>query len=278
MYVRVEADGGRRVEAPGSVLAVFDATGVCRGVMPIGDGPTGRLFWGLVSADTATEKGLTAKVLDAQAGEVLDIGGTLEFSADAVLGELGNPLVWHVRPTTATLSVTLVQNWNWVSFNVAQGERTLAEFLADYTQNATDGDLIKSQSGQATYSGGKWYASPADFRLEAGRMYKLRKQRAGSCTLTVEGAPADPSSAIAAVKGWNWIGYTGEADASIGAIFKEGGFSDNDLLKGQSGGQATFSGGRWYGSVTFRPGLGYMLKMTASGNVDFRNAKENIVP
>ena len=94
----------------------------------------------------------------------------------------------------------------------------------------------------------------------------------------MKGTPADASSAIAAVKGWNWIGYTGEAAASIGAIFKEGGFSDNDLIKGQSGGQATFSGGRWYGTVTFRPGLGYMLKMAASGNVDFRNAKENIVP
>ena len=276
VYVRVEDVDGRRVESPGSVLAVFDAAGTCRGTMEIGNGPNdSRLFWGLVSSDSATEKGLTAKVLDSASGEALELTAAVEFTADAVLGSLSEPLVWRVRPATAALAIPLVQNWNWVSFNVAQGDRTIGEFLADYAQYATDGDLIKSQNGQATYSGGKWYASPSTFRLEPGRMYKLRKQKAGECTLNVEGTPVAPETAIAVVKGWNWLGYTGESIAAISAIFKEGGFSDNDLLKGQTGGQATYSGGKWYGSVTLKPGAGYMLKLAAPGSVDFRYAKEN---
>ena len=103
-------------------------------------------------------------------------------------------------------------------------------------------------------------------------MYKLRKQRAGNCTVMVSGAPCTGEVPIAVVAGWNWLGYTGAAEATVSAFFKAEGFADNDLVKPQSGSQATFSGGKWYGNLVFRPGLGYMLKQSAAGTVDFRNA------
>ncbi|MBP1582357.1 MAG: hypothetical protein J6866_00245, partial [Victivallales bacterium] len=187
-----------------------------------------------------------------------------------------NPLVLHYKPLTANLELTLVQNWNWVSFNVEQGERAIGEFLADYEQYATEGDIIKSQNGQATYSGGQWYASPKTFRLEPGRMYKLRKQKAGSCQVTVTGAPCTGEDPIAVTAGWTWLGYTGQAAATVGALCREGGFADNDLVKPQAGSQATYSGGKWYGNLVFQPGKGYMLRQATSGTVDFRQAKENM--
>ena len=106
-------------------------------------------------------------------------------------------------------------------------------------------------------------------------MYKLLKQSAGACTLTVEGVPCTGEEAISVTAGWNWVGYTGAAPATVGALCKEGGFSDNDLMKPQSGSQATFSGGRWYGGLVLRPGQGYMLKLTAGGTIDFRDAPQN---
>ncbi|MBP1582471.1 MAG: hypothetical protein J6866_00815 [Victivallales bacterium] len=274
LYAQVEAPEGSRIETPGSVLAVFDAEGVCRGAAAVEEGPCGKWYQLTVVSNTTTDIGLALKVLDSRSGEVFDLKERIDFQADMTIPATdytSQPLVLHVKPLTAELTLTLVQNWNWISFNVEQGERTILEFLEDYTQYATDGDIIKSQNGQATYSGGQWYASPKNFRLEPGRMYKLRKQSAGHCTMTVTGTPCTGSETIAVVAGWNWIGFTGETEAPVGALSKAEGFVDNDLVKPQSGAQATYSGGRWYGNLVFRPGLGYMLKQAAAGTVTFGN-------
>ena len=275
LYAQVEDFDGNRMEAPGSVLAVFDADGQCRGAAAVEVGPCGPWYQVTVVANAPAETGLTLKLLSATEGEVFDIRETIDFVADSTIPATNyttQPLTLHYKPLTAELTLTLVQNWNWISFNVEQGERTLLEFLEDYTQYATDGDIIKSQNGQATFSGGQWYPSPRSFRLEPGRMYKLRKQRAGTCSIVVSGAPCTGEEPIAVVAGWNWIGYTGAAEATVSALFKAEGFADNDLVKPQSGSQATYSGGKWYGNLVFRPGLGYMLKQSAAGSVDFRNA------
>ena len=280
LYAVVEDGEGRRVETLGSALGVFDTQGGCRGVAEIEEGPTGPWYQVTVVSNAANEKGLVLKALDAAEGEMHDILETIDFASDTTIpaeNYTTAPLVLHYRPATVDLKLSLVQNWNWLSFNVEQGDRTIGEFLADYAQYATDGDIIKSQNGQATYSGGQWYASPRTFRLEAGRMYKLRKQRAGNCQVTVTGAPTTGEESIAVTAGWTWLGYTGQASATVGALFREGGFADNDLIKPQAGSQATSSGGKWYGNLVFQPGKGYMLRQSASGTVDFRNAKENLV-
>ena len=279
LYAVINDYDGNRVEAPGSALAVFDAQGICRGIAEIEAGPKGILWYQMTIVSNAVrESGLVLKVLDKQTGEIHDIKETIDFVSDTTLpaeNYTTSPLVLHYRPLTVELALALVQNWNWVSFNVEQDERSIGEFLADYAQYATDGDIIKSQNGQATYSGGQWYASPKTFRLEPGRMYKLRKQKAGNCQVTVTGVPCTGEEPIAVTAGWTWLGYTGQAAATVGALFREGGFADNDLVKPQSGNQATFSDGQWYGNLVFQPGKGYMLRQTVSGTVDFRNAEEN---
>lgn len=278
LYARVIGLDDEYVEAVGTTLAVFDKEGVCRGYAQIEEGPGFQWFQVVVSSNVSMEKGLILKILNAADGEIHDIKESIDFVTESTFpaeNYTTAPMILHVKPLTHELSIPLVQNWNWISFNVQQGDRTLLEFLEDYTQNATNGDIIKTQNGQATYSGGKWYPSPASFRLEPGKMYKLRKQKAGNCTLTVNGMPCDGSEPINVVVGWNWIGYTGEGQATIGAFYKEGGFADNDLIKPQSGSQATYSGGKWYGNLIFKPGAGYMLKQVAGGMVDYRYEEEN---
>jgi hypothetical protein len=232
----------------------------------------------LIASDAVSEKGLVLKVLDSAKGEIFMLKENIDFLADSTIPEENyamEPLVLHYKPLTVDLTLELVQNWNWISFNVQQGERNILEFLEDYTRYATNGDIIKSQKGQATFSNGKWYPSPSDFKLEPGKMYKLRKQAEGKCSIVVNGMPGSGDDPIAVVAGWIGIGYTGENPASINAIFKEGGFATNDVIKPQSGSQGTFSGGKWYGNMIFSPGIGYMLKQASAGVVDFRNAEEN---
>ena len=278
LYAWVEDFDGYRVETEGSVLAVFDSNEQCRGTAAIEEGPAGLWFQLTVVSNATSETGLTLKVLDALDGEVYDIAETIDFHADTTIPAedyTTQPLILHYKALTAELEITLVQNWNWISFNVEQGERSILEFLEDYTQYATNGDIIKSQSGQATYASGQWFPSPKTFRLEPGKMYKLNKKSAGSCTIVVTGMPCTGEEPIAVVAGWNWIGYTGPVAAKIGAIFKDGGFANNDLIKPQAGAQATYSGGKWYGNLILRPGLGYMLKQSAAGTVDFSNYSAN---
>lgn len=273
LYAQVGDFDGRLVEVPGSVLAVFDAAGVCRGAAAVEVGPGGLWYRVTVVSNLTAENGLALKVLSASDGEVHDLKETLDFAADTTVPAedyTTKPLTLHYKPLTAELSITLVQNWNWISFNVEQGERSILEFLADYTQHATDGDIIKSQNGQATYSGGQWYALPRSFRLEPGRMYKLRKQKSGRCAITVAGAPCEGGVPISVVAGWNWLGYVGESETSVASLTKDGGFGNNDLVKPQSGSQATYSGGQWYGNLVFRPGQGYMLKQATAGSVSFQ--------
>ena len=72
--------------------------------------------------------------------------------------------------------------------------------------------------------------------------------------------------------------YTGAAEAEVGALFKEEGFADNDLVKPQSGSQATYSGGKWYGNLVFR--LCMNVKRLARRNykqADFRLSFDQIL-
>ena len=268
-------DGESYVETTGSVLAAFGPDGACRGVVEGKVSSGGVFIYRLsIASDRTTETGITLKVLDSRAGEVYDIRETIAFKANEVIGTNASPRILNAKPDTQVLSIRLVQNWNWLSFNVEQGERSLDEFLADYVQNATDDDIIKSSSDFATYYNGHW--DPADFRIEPGKMYLLRKQKKGTCTLNVEGAPTNPETPITLVKGWNWLGYTGPAPATLNAMVHATAFQNDDIIKSSSD-FATFYNGLWDGDVTLTPGTGYLLRQNASGTMDFRNASSNSI-
>ena len=271
------------VTAAGSVLGVFDADGMCLGCGELVAIPNNDLAFSVViAAPGSTETVLTLKILNSEEGEVHDIQETLNYEVDGIAGTPSAPLDLHYAPRQIEQELTLNQNWNWISFNVYQGERTLDEFLADYTQYATDGDTILAEEGIGhayfTTDGNTWIASDTSFKLEPGRMYKLFKQSADSCTIKVGGVVADPSMPIAVHAGWNWLGYIGEFPATIEAIYMEGGFANDDMIKQQTANQVFFSDDNWYGgTVEFHPGMGYKLKVSVDGTVDFRNAAAHII-
>jgi hypothetical protein len=269
----VGPDGNDYIETTGSTLAAFGADGSCRGVVAGKAASSGVFIYRLsVSSNAASESGITLKILDARTGEVYDIRETIVFHTNDIIGSTGSPYILHAKPFTQELAIPLVQNWNWISFNVDQGERSLDEFLADYVQNATDDDIIKSSSDFATFFDGHW--DPEDFRIEPGKMYLLRKQKAGACTMTVEGAPLTGQEEIPLVAGWNWLGYTGAAPATLNAMFHFTGFQDDDIIKSSTD-FATFFDGLWDGDVNLVPGRGYLLRQNAAGKMDFRNAEAN---
>ena len=115
-YAQVLRVDGTYIDSEESILAVFDADGVCRGTITPIDGPKGRLFQLGIASNATAEAGLTLMVLDALTGEVCPIQETVDFANDAIVPEDGivNPLQLHVSENYLTLK--LKAGWNLVSF------------------------------------------------------------------------------------------------------------------------------------------------------------------
>lgn len=256
VYAQVE-NAGARIDAPGSMLAVFEG-GVVAGVATSINGPAGLFYQLTVWSNLAAVGNLPLKVYDSATGEIHDIKEKVNFIANGVLGLINAPVHFTVQPPVVEQVVPLVTGWNWLSFNALPETPTVTNVLGAYT--AQDNDLIKGVAGSATYFGGAWF--PATFAIEPGKMYMLRRQQAGGGNFTVTGPPADPTHTLSLVAGWNWLGYIPQEGRGLGAALDSLTLADNDLVKSQQDGTATFFGGQWFpGTVMIQPGRGYLLRL-----------------
>ncbi|MBC8256821.1 MAG: T9SS type A sorting domain-containing protein [Candidatus Marinimicrobia bacterium] len=166
--------------------------------------------------------------------------------------------------TTIDLSIPLISGWNWISFNLNPEDASLGSILEYVGESAT---FISSQSfGTAqNYGDYGWYGGLTE--LDPTQMYKL--QMTAAADLVITGMPVDvTSTSISLIAGWNWIGYLpqnagdlGEALASVGELAT--------FISSQSSGTAQNYGDYgWYGGLaTLEPGNGYLLDMSAPGEL-----------
>lgn len=260
IYAQVDREGSK-IESTGSRLAAFQSNAVAGVAAPI-TGPGGIKLYQMTAWSNAASATMPMKVYDAGSDEVLDIQETLAFTANGVLGTIAAPVLLHVRPPTVDQVIPLVQGMNWISFNALPASHTVSSVLSQHTPQ--DNDLIKGTEGTATYFGGTWYPT-SGFTLEPGWMYILRRQAAGSANLTVTGEPVDTTASISLVAGWNWLGYNPQAPRQISQALAGLSPSNNDLIKGQYNGSATFFDGEWYASsYELSPGRGYLIKLTTA--------------
>ena len=96
-YVQIRKPDGGLFEAPGSVLAAFSASGECRGVTEVDDGPFGKLYQLSIGVESTTETGFTLKLWDAASGSVYDVDATVACNATLLLGQIQEPVVYGVK-------------------------------------------------------------------------------------------------------------------------------------------------------------------------------------
>jgi len=87
-------------------------------------------------------------------------------------------------------------------------------------------------------------------------------------TLVITGVPADVSTPISVIPGFNWIGYLPQNPGDLGTAMAS--VSDDAIfMASQASGTATNYGDYgWYGSLaTLSPGNGYLLEMGAAGTL-----------
>ena len=166
--------------------------------------------------------------------------------------------------TTIDLSIPLIAGWNWISFNLNPEDASLGSILESVGESAT---FISSQSSGTAQNYGDygWYGGLTE--LDPTQMYKL--QMTAAADLNITGMPVDVASTpISLIAGWNWIGYLpqnagdlGEALASVGELAT--------FISSQSSGTAQNYGDYgWYGGLaTLEPGNGYLLSMSAPGEL-----------
>ena len=154
-YAQVLRPDGTYIDHERSVLAVFDATGECRGAISPIEGPNGWLYQLGISSDSVEEEGLTFKILDAVTGETYPVAETVNFANDAIVPEDGivNPLQLHV-PENIVI-VRLKPGWNLVSLPcvLSQGDQTDLLALCPFAEE--DGGYVRATTLESNR--GYWF-------------------------------------------------------------------------------------------------------------------------
>ncbi len=261
VYARVQLlPDAVMIETEGSLLAAFK-DGVCRGVTTIAAGPMVSTYSLQVFSDAGSEAGFTLRVWDAATGQIHDIMEGFDFVQDTAWGGIGSPVTLHAGLVTQTIS--LVQNWNWISFNTLPESWSPNVVLG--TERWQNEDTIKGPGGIATFYGDQWYGAQ---ELAAGVRFLLKVQGAGPEPLVVTGTPV-PLEPLSLVAGWNWLGYTPQSAMAISDALASLPVTNDDTLKCPSF-LVTNYDGIWYPEgAEMQPGVGYLLKLATAGTLSY---------
>jgi hypothetical protein len=178
--------------------------------------------------------------------------------------------VANFEPTAITQITNFAQGWNWWSSYVE------AEDLLEQLENGlgANGQTIKSQNGFVQYIADYdiWYGSNG-FSISNEAYYMV--QTNGACEAEITGFPANPAEhPITLATGWNWIGYPCTSHMSFNNAFSGITPSDNDQVKSQGHGFASYIAeyGIWYGTLAeygIDPGMGMMYKSNNGSSFSF---------
>jgi PKD repeat protein len=196
-------------------------------------------------------------------GEVLDVWGSLNFTANMSIGSLTEPHEFYVMPA-GDMQKSLNGGWNWISLNIANESMAINDLFSSLGDN---GIFIKNQTQSATYyPGSGWFGSIIDLNLNS--MYMINMSTGD--TLAYEGIAANIHQIEYELNsGWNWISYSPQETESLVYALADLGNRAN-LIKNQSSFSYFYAGAGWFGSLTeLLPGEGYKLSMNEACNFTY---------
>ena len=212
-------------------------------------------------------KPIEFKAYDASSGIIYPVVKAYknnETQATALTFEPGMVYGRYATPMTLAATDDIEQNielnsgWNWMSLSVKPTPMTVSTVFAK-----ADGKVktVKSLIEGIGCDNGNWVG---DFDMSNTDMYAVNATEA--LTLSVTGQRVNTSDTpITIAKGWNWIGYCGQALISVGEALAGLNPQDGDIIKGQKG-VAYFDVNAWSGSLqTLVPGKGYKLQSATGG-------------
>jgi hypothetical protein len=252
---------GAEVSASGSTLLAFK-NGVCVGSAEINT--ANNQFSLSVAANATADSNYDLKLYEASTKTVYNLPTSFDFNNASSFGTVSAPIQLKA---TASLTIPLNKNANWISFNVLPTDNSVANVL-NYT--ASNDDLITSQNANATYYNGAWYGTITG--LEKNKMYKLVCASNTPGSIQITNQPLVKNTPISLVAGYNWIGSSLIDSYAVSTALSGISLSDENFITTQSekGGTATYYGNAWFpGTYTVAPGVGYVVKSTNASTFDF---------
>jgi len=163
---------------------------------------------------------------------------------------------------TQNQTISLSPGWNWVSFNVLPGDRSLNSVFGGILGQV---EQVRTQTQSTLRVGSSWIGDLANLDgIQAGRMYKVRVS--ANCTLNASGTPIAPATPISLLSGWNWAAYYPVNSMAIGTALTS---INSQVQQARSQTQsAIYNAGSWLGDLSqMAPSRGYTIRISGPVNL-----------
>jgi len=252
---------GKQVTAAGSMLLAYK-NGECKGSATI-DQASGLFNLSAGSALTS-ESDVELQLYDAESKKLFLLPTSFDFTANNTTGTSATPVELNA---TASLNILLNKGFNWISFNVLPENSSLSSVLNYSVQNE---DYISSQTSLSTYYNGVWYGME-NTGIEKNKMYRLNCGATTPGSIQITNQPLVKNNPVSIINGFNWLGYSLNNAYDINTALSGIQVANEDFIQTTegSGKTATYYNGVWYGGITMKPGVGYLLKASASSSYDY---------
>ena len=196
-----------------------------------------------------------------------ETGLSLAFEANEIHGTPLSPVTLQAPPPEAVPgSIALNSGWTWFSINIDPTDSEVNAMLGDLP--AVSGDIIKSQTQFSLYEPGLgWIGTLTEVDPTEAYLIKLGQ----STVLDLEGTEVNTTTTtIDVVEGWNWVPFLPQDEMPVDEALESLTATTNDIIKSQYQFAQYVDGIGWIGSLTsMEPGLGYLLKSQAAGELDY---------
>ena len=192
----------------------------------------------------------------------------LTYTINDVLGTPKYPYEININDVIAeektTFELKLAKGWNWISHNRANALNPTSLFGENVVE-------VKSQTKGIIRD--KKFGMVGNLKeMVATEAYKVKTTAADTKARQLVDYPFKATThSITLKKGWNWLSYPMEQQASVAEALKNFSPQEGDYLVGQEG-FATYSQGAWNGFLeVLTPGKGYMYRSGETKPVTFNS-------
>ncbi len=226
-----------------------------------------------VYSNQAVGETITFRIWDASTCQLY--GSTIETFVFESDGLVGSPLEPQIIYTNNQIlrKIYIHPGWNWISYNLNLTNPGINQALSSLTNPA--GALIKTQVPFSAYSTAtnSWIGTLTN--LTHTTMYQYNSLAYDS--ISILGAPVDPSTAIPLVAGWNWIGYLPQFGLTVTQALDSLSPLNGDIIKGQLSFAQYVAGLGWIGNLNFMSSPnGYLLKLSNPDILKYPQSGDNI--
>jgi hypothetical protein len=205
-----------------------------------------------VASNTIGEE-VSFKLFDASSCEIMEIDETLAFSNDGY-GDFTNPIEFHVT-NSITQTIPLIENWNWISFNVEAEDMGVNNVLASIGGNAS---TIKTNNTSAQYVAGMGWLPPIE--IDKKKLYKIKMDIAD--TLELEGQAIETEATpISLIENWNWIAYLPQDQMDVNTALGSLSEGSATTIKTNNTSAQYVAGMGWLPPISMIPNKGYKIQM-----------------